>query len=66
MMSLCCPHCDAVLFTDDVHATLGFADCRRCRGIIDLRTRAQTLPMPWHAPRRLSPDRGYASAKRSM
>jgi hypothetical protein len=36
-----CPACGAAIDAHDVHAELGIANCRSCRGVVDLRSRAK-------------------------
>ncbi len=41
-----CPACGAPFSADDVHAELGIANCRVCRGVLDLRARDRPLALP--------------------
>jgi len=54
-MNLSCSHCGAPFAADDVHADLGIDNCRSCRGVIDLRARAQAIPLP--RPQRFTVER---------
>jgi len=45
-VNLTCPACGAPFSADDVHADIGVANCRVCRGVLDLRSRARALEMP--------------------
>lgn len=45
-MNLTCPACGAPFSADDVHAELGIANCRTCRGVLDLRARDRPIDVP--------------------
>jgi hypothetical protein len=45
-MNLTCPACGAPFSADDVHPQLGIANCRKCRGVLDLRAADRPLDMP--------------------
>jgi hypothetical protein len=53
MSNLACPICKAPFLADDVHANLGIANCRNCRGVLDLRQQARPLTA---TPRRFTVD----------
>ena len=45
-MNLTCPACGAPFSADDVHVRIGIANCRVCRGVLDLRARDRSAPAP--------------------
>jgi hypothetical protein len=44
--NLACPACSAPFSADDVHVDLGIANCRVCRGVLDLRATQHPLDLP--------------------
>jgi hypothetical protein len=53
-VNLACPACGAPFSADDVHLEVGIANCRVCRGVLDLRARDRPIAMP--RPDRFSLD----------
>ena len=53
-MNLTCPACGAPFSADDVHPELGIANCRVCRGVLDLRAPDRPIDRP--RPARFSLD----------
>lgn len=45
-MNLSCPACGAPFSADDTHADLGIANCRSCRGVLDLRAASRPIEVP--------------------
>ena len=45
-VNLTCPACGAPFSADEVHADLGIANCRVCRGVLDLRARDRAIEAP--------------------
>jgi hypothetical protein len=55
MANLTCPTCHGAIDAHDVHVELGIANCRTCRGVLDLRSRSEPRP-PAPLPERFVVD----------
>jgi hypothetical protein len=58
-MNLACPTCRAPFLANDVHPDLGVANCRNCRGVLDLRKQARPQSIK---PRRFTVDESHGYA----